>query len=99
MKTYLILRDNAGPWELVRHLFHLLPIKSIHPIVLSDRGYDHQYYELDGDKLTEAQLEALASALMWQWEKDASINFECAASQVKRRFLISKHWVSHVYCE
>lgn len=99
METYLILRDNAGPWELVRHLFPLVPIKSIHPSVLPKRGSPHQYYEIDSNRLTQLQSEALIAALLWQREDDKEMNFERAASEVKYRFLISKHWVDHVYSE
>lgn len=99
MKAYLILKKDAGPWEQLRHLFPQIPIKSIHPILASHRGNYCPCYEIDGDKLTEEQVQALASAIMWQSEDDSSINFEKAAAQVRRRVLISKHWASQVYSD
>lgn len=99
METYLILKDNAGPWEQVRHLFPLVPIKSIHPSVVGSRGRQVVVYEIAGDKLSEPQVQALAHAFLWQNEDKPTMSFERACSYVRSRFLIAKHWVSHVYSE
>lgn len=97
MQAYLILKDNAGPWETVRGLFpQHIPLKSIHPINWMGRNGCHHCYEIDSNQLTEEQVQALSAAIMWQYEDDQTINFERAAQQVKRRMLISKHWASCV---
>ena len=82
------LKDDAGPWNSISHLFpDGIPLKSFNPILA---GRNNLYsFEIDEKALNEPQLEALALAVMWQEENNQLINFERAC---KRRFLVSKHW-------